>query len=185
MEKKLQESLLEGEVVRWSGRPTPFTLRQCPEHRSCVITWFMSLAAFVLIMAYFIPYYLGTQRSLLDILILSVIVAFLPLMLSLRPLLDRRCLMQNTIYAITNFRVIALVGEELMYIPVSHQLKVAIENQDAGHGNLCFGEAIGKDLRKSRTNAVLGIRKDSTQHSMLGLMFYHVDQPEQLLEYFA
>ena len=185
MEKKLQDTLLEGEQIRWSGRPAPFRLRQCPDHRSCVLTWFLSLAAFLLIMSYFVPYYLQTQRSTVDLVILTVVVAFLPVMLSMRPLLDKYCLEQTTIYAITNFRVIAIVQDELMYIPLNHQLKVAIEKQDQDRGHLCFDAAVGKDIRKSRTNAVLGIRRDGTQNNMLGMMFYNVNEPEQLLDYFA
>lgn len=52
-------------------------------------------------------------------------------------------------------------------------------------GNLCFGEAVGLRSGNSRSNAVLGIRESSSQNDMLGMLFYHVSHPEQLLRYVA
>ena len=51
--------------------------------------------------------------------------------------------------------------------------------------NLCFGEAVGCGSGNSRSNAVLGIRESSSQNDMLGMLFYHVSHPEQLLRYVA
>ena len=106
-------------------------------------------------------------------------------MLSLRPLMDKFCLEKNTLYAITDRRVIALVKDDLMYIPLDQKPAVSVEGRDRDCGNLCFGEAVGCGSGNSRSNAVLGIRESSSQNDMLGMLFYHVSHPEQLLHYIA
>ena len=57
-----------------------------------------------------------------------------------------------------------------------------MEHRADGCGNLCFGKMIGQPLRKSRTLAVLGLRDDDSRFLMQGLMFYHVDRPDQIME---
>lgn len=39
MEQRLQEVLLDGEIVRWSGRPSPFKLMSIPSRTSLLLTW--------------------------------------------------------------------------------------------------------------------------------------------------
>ena len=181
MEQRLQEILHDGEEVRWTGRPIPFKLLNCPEHRSIFLTWVIS--AFLLFCALF---FLAShpQRGM-DWLIVLVVAAFLPGMVSIRPLLDKLCLEKNTLYAITNLRVIALVHDDLMYIPLHHGMKVAVEQSDQDCGNLCFEDAVGRDQNKSRSHAVLGIRAGGQESDILGLLFYHIRHPETLLPYFA
>ncbi|MFQ9472662.1 MAG: hypothetical protein ACLR0P_05570 [Oscillospiraceae bacterium] len=117
MEQRLHEILMDGEQVRWTGRPSPFKLMQCPERNTFFVTWLLSGAAILLALLYLLPTLNSDQRGGADWFIMLVVVAFLPAMLSLRPLMDKLCLEKNTIYAITDRRVIALVKDDLMYIP--------------------------------------------------------------------
>ena len=182
MEQRLHEILMDGEQVRWTGRPSPFKLMRCPERNTFFVTWLLSGAAILL---YLLPTLNSDQRGGADWFIMLVVVAFLPAMLSLRPLMDKLCLEKNTIYAITDRRVIALVKDDLMYIPLDQKPAVSVEGRDRDCGNLCFGEAVGCGSGNSRSNAVLGIRESSSQNDMLGMLFYHVSHPEQLLRYVA
>lgn len=184
MEQRLHEILMDGEQVRWTGRPSPFKLMQCPERNTFFVTWLLSGAAVLLALFYLLPALDSTQRGGADWFVMLV-VAFLPAMLSLRPLLDKLCLEKNTLYAITDRRVIALVKDDLMYIPLEQKPAVSVEGRDRDCGNLCFGEAVGCGSGNSRSNAVLGIRESSSQNDMLGMLFYHVSHPEQLLRYIA
>ena len=118
MEQRLHEILMDGEQVRWTGRPSPFKLMQCPERNTFFVTWLLSGAAILLALLYLLPTLNSDQRGGADWFIMLVVVAFLPAMLSLRPLMDKLCLEKNTIYAITDRRVIALVKDDLMYIPL-------------------------------------------------------------------
>ena len=45
MEQRLHEILMDGEQVRWTGRPSPFKLMQCPERKTFFATWLLSGAA--------------------------------------------------------------------------------------------------------------------------------------------
>ena len=162
MEQRLQEVLLDGEIVRWSGRPSPFKLMSIPSRTSLLLTWVLCSAA------------------------LAVIAAFLPAMISIRPLLDKWSLEHDTIYAITNYRVLALVKNNLMYIPLGRILTHSIEARDGESGNLCFCEAVGQSSSKMLDNAILGVRCGSpAQSGVPGLLFFHIPQPESLLGYLS
>ena len=129
MEQRLHEILMDGEQVRWTGRPSPFKLMQCPERNTFFVTWLLSGAAVLLALFYLLPALDSTQRGGADWFVMLVVVAFLPAMLSLRPLLDKLCLEKNTLYAITDRRVIALVKDDLMYIPLEQKPAVSVEGR--------------------------------------------------------
>ncbi len=59
-----------------------------------------------------------------------MIAAFLPRHDLHPPLLDKWSLEHDTIYAITNYRVLALVKNNLMYIPLGRILTHSIEARD-------------------------------------------------------
>ena len=186
MEEKLKDILLDGEEVRWSGRPAPFKLLELPSRKSILATWIISGCALALVLVFLIPFYIQTGRSLLDTAVVLVVAAFLPLMLSSRPVLDKRCLERDTLYAITNFRAIALVKEDMMFIPLSPKLKTAVAAQDGACGSLCLGEAVDVTPGKQLATAVIGMRTEgSANPNVRGMMFYHVNDPESLLRYFA
>lgn len=186
MEQRLNNILLDGEEVRWSGRPAPFKLMDLPSRSMILATWILSSAALALVLGFLIPFYIRTGRSLLDTVVLLVITAFLPLMLSLRPVLDKRSLEHSTLYAITNYRAIAFIKDDVMFIPLSRKLKTAVAAQEGSCGSLCFGEAVDISRRKHLSTAVVGVRADgSSNPSVHGMMFYHVNEPESLLRYLA
>ncbi|MEA4932312.1 MAG: hypothetical protein VB071_01780 [Lawsonibacter sp.] len=192
MDNRLHAALWDGEEIRWSGRPKPFRLMDKTFQSSILITWVISALVVLAAAGLLIPSLAADSRSLSDIVILSVIILFLPVIilflpviLSARPLMDKRCLEEKTIYAITNFRIIAIVKDEVMYLPIGKGMKVTVEYQEDGCGTLRFGELVGKPARKSRTHAVLGLHSDNSKADVLGLLFYHVDQPDQLTRYFA
>lgn len=185
MDNRLHAALWAGEALRWSGRPKPFRLMDKNFQSSILITWVISalimLAAAVLLI---LPLATGS-RALSDLVILSVMILFLPVILSARPLMDKHCLEEQTIYAITNYRIIVIVKDDVMSLPIGKGMKVAVDDQEDGCGTIRFGELVGKPARKSRAHAVLGLRSDDSKTSIIGLLFYHVDRPDQLMRYFA
>ena len=118
MDTRLKNILWEGEEVRWSGRPKPFSLFDHDSKNSILLTWIVSalvLAAVIVLMVF--SSITGT-RSFTDVLIMAIVALFLPVALSARPFMDKKCLEKNTLYAITNFRIIVLVKGEVMYLPL-------------------------------------------------------------------
>lgn len=71
-------------------------------------------------------------RSFTDVLIMAIVALFLPVALSARPFMDKKCLEKNTLYAITNFRIIALVKGEVMYLPLVKGIKTAVQSHEDG-----------------------------------------------------
>ena len=94
-----------------------------------------------------------------------MIAAFLPRHDLHPPLLDKWSLEHDTIYAITNYRVLALVKNNLMYIPLGRILTHSIEARDGGGGNLCFCEAVGQSSSKCWTTPFWGVRCGSPAQS--------------------
>ena len=185
MDTRLKNILWEGEEVRWSGRPKPFSLFDHDSKNSILLTWIVSalvLAAVIVLMVF--SSITGT-RSFTDVLIMAIVALFLRVALSARPFMDKKCLEKNTLYAITNFRIIALVKGEVMYLPLVKGIKTAVQSHEDGFGSLRFGELVGKPAKKSRDHAVIGMRNVDSREDMAGLMFYHIDQPGQLLRYLA
>lgn len=186
MEQRLNDILLDGEEVRWSGRPAPFKLMDLPSRNIILATWIICGTALIAVLSFLIPFYIQTNRNLLDMVVLLIIISFLPLMVSFRPVLDKRCLERSTLYAITNYRAIAFVKDDVMFIPLSRKLKTAVQAQDGSYGSLCFGEAVDVITRKQLSTAVIGVRTEgSSNPNVHGMMFYHVNEPESLLRYLA
>ncbi|OUQ82223.1 hypothetical protein [Flavonifractor sp. An100] len=185
METRLKEALWEGEEVRWSGRPKPFELMEQSFKSSILLTWAVSACVLAAVLYLLVTSLASGTRTIGDAFILAIITLFLPAILSARPIMDKKCLEEKTIYAITNFRIIAIVKDEVMYLPIGKGMKVAVEQQADGCGNLRFGELVGKPSKKSRAHAVLGLRSSDESRDVQGLLFYHVDQPDQLMRYLA
>ena len=63
MEQRLHEILMDGEQVRWTGRPSPFKLMRCPERNTFFVTWLLSGAAILLALLYLLPTLNSARRS--------------------------------------------------------------------------------------------------------------------------
>ena len=185
LETRLDEILWDEEKVRWSGRPKPFQLMEATVKQSFILTWVTSILILLAVVATLAPALASGSRSVSDVLIMSTIVLFLPVILSVRPFLDKQCQEKQTIYAITNFRIIAIIKDEVMYLSINKGMQVSVDSQADGCGHLRFGDVVGQPARKNRVHAILGLRSGSTKSDMMGLMFYHVDRPERVLAYLS
>ena len=136
MEARLKEALWEGEEVRWTGRPKHFPLLG-PDSKNGILTaWILSGLVLAAMVLFLVPQIASGSRSISESLVMATVALFVPGILSVRPFLDQRCLEQNTLYAITNYRIIAIVKEDLLYLPIGKELRAAVENRADGCGNL-------------------------------------------------
>lgn len=182
MEARLKEALWQGEEVRWTGRPKPFALLGPDSKTGILVTWVISGLVLAAMIMFLVPQLISGYRTVSECLVMAVVALFVPAILSVRPFLDKKCLERNTLYAVTNYRIIAVVKEDVLYLPISKGLVAAVEHRSGGCGNVCFGKMVGQPLRKSRTLAVLGLHDDDNRFLMEGLMFYHLDRPDQVME---
>ena len=187
MENQLNHILLDGEEIRWSGRPAPFKLLDLPARNSLIFTWIISGCILGLTLGLFIASFVSTSLAPWEFGVLLLALLVLPLMIAIRPVLDRRCLLRDTVYAITNCRVIAMIKGDVMYVPLTQKLKTAIASCRDGFGTLCFGEAVDISARKELSTAVIGVRNtgDIANPNVPGIVFYHIRHPETLLRYLA
>ena len=187
MEDQLNQILLDGEEVRWSGRPSPFKLMDLPARNALIFTWVISGCVLGLMVGAFIAFFVFSPFEPLDFGVLLLALLCLPLMAAFRPILDRRCLLHDTIYAITNCRVIAMIKGDVMYVPLTRKLKTTTASCRGSFGNLCFGEAVHIPARKELSAAVIGVRTmgDIANPSVPGILFYNIRHPETLLRYLA
>lgn len=178
MEKRLQAALLEGEQVRWSGRPAKFRLMQSAYRSATVLTWLMSVCVILLVAYFLAPYYFDHALTG-NMLLAAAVMVLMAAMLSVRPLLDKRALERETLYAITDRRIIAIVKDEVMVLPAENGLPLAVKGWDGGCANLYFGKAVQVPVYKSRVYAMSGVREYTDE--LDGVVFYHVDEPETLV----
>lgn len=65
-----------------------------------------------------------------------------------------------------------------MSLVINDNTKIAVENRANGTGNVCFNDAIGKNIAKSRVYSILGVKDIDGAKSVLGLVFYNVKNPD-------
>lgn len=183
MEQKLQTTLKDNEKVLWFGRPTKSKLFQSPDRISQYVAWGVMILMTILAFGVFLPYALSVGKSTGIILIGLVPMLFVPLAVAIRPYLDKKILEQNTIYAITDQRIIAVVKDNVMTMSRAQPLNNTIESRDGNSGNICFNAAIGKPEKNSRANAVLGFKRGND--SVAGLLFFHVSNPDEIVKALA
>lgn len=177
METMLNQILNKDEKVLWFGRPVHNELSKAPDRTRQYINWGILALALGISVLGFLPYALSSGRSWDVILVTLLMINFIPVIMALRPMLDLRVLDRQTIYAITDRRIIAIVKNSIMELPRSRDMSLSVDRRDGVHGDLCFNGAVGKPTRDSRANAVLGCRDE---RGLNGLIFYHVADPDYI-----
>jgi len=184
MEDRLKSALDESEKIIWYGTPQKIKLFSAPDKVSQYVAWGVTALMFLFSFGYFLPNSIVSGREMSAIIIALVVFNFVPLTIAIRPFLDKRQLEKNTIYAITDKRVIAIVKDKVHALPRDNSLVAAVTEHDGKTGNLCFNAAITAPVKKSRTNAVLGCSSED-HRTVRGIVFYHIANPEALGQYFA
>ena len=182
MERKLETNLHPDEKLLWFGRPTPSKLMRAPDKTIQVILWMVSMAVAGVTLGVFLPYALNAGIGTDVIVIMLLLLNFIPLALAVRPFLDKKVLEKNTVYAVTDQRVIAVVKNTVLSLP-REGLRWDVTSRDGASGNLCFNTAISASPVRSRAQAVMGVKSDGEKVD--GIIFYHIQDPEGVMEAMA
>lgn len=185
MEQQLSNYLLEGETIRWSGRTSPFRLRDLPFRTSFYAMWIISAAAAVAVVLLLLPALISGQRSLGNTLIILAITLAIPAIMSLQPFSDKYKLEKNVLYAITNLRAITMVDGQILSLPLRSSTNASVCQRRGDCGTLFIGSAEHRDDRHTLTDAVTGIPRDDEDNQIDGLLFFHIPHPDQLLDFFS
>ncbi len=181
MEDLLRKSLLEGEAVLWSGKAVPFKLLEPPYGKSLCAVWVLSTVWIVGFAALYIPFALNTGIEWNTIVPMLVLADFLPVLLSVRPLLDKRELESKTLYAITNYRVFSITKDQVKSLFLKEETELDIVAESNGCGTVRIGLACKKSPLFLRSHALMGV-KDETGKKVAGLAFYHLRAPKETVE---
>lgn len=183
MERKLRQALWDDERILWFGRPTRGDLLRAPDRLSQCFAWAVSAALTTVAFAFLLPRALDEGQGFGSILLCLLTMVFLPLTVAVRPYLDKQLLEHETVYAITDRRIIAIVRDNVMIMPRTESTRCAVDGRDGSGGNVYFDCAIGSPLEKSRANAVTGFKcgGGSTQ----GIIFFHVHEPDEVAKLLA
>ena len=101
MDTQLKNILWEGEEVRWSGRPKPFPLIDQDSKNSILLTWIVSALVLAAVVVLMIFSAIAGTHSFTEVLIMAAVALFLPVVLSTRPFMDKKCLEESTLYALS------------------------------------------------------------------------------------
>ena len=185
MEQQLHPYLLDGETVLWSGRTSPFKLRELPFRSALYLLWLISAAAAAMALLFLLPPLLSGQRSLGNTLIILVILLSIPAILSLQPFSDKYKLETSVLYAITNLRAITMVDGQVLSLPLRSSTNASVGQRRGECGTLIIGSNAQWDNRRTLTDAVTGIPHLTEENQIDGLLFFHIPHPDQLLQYFS
>ncbi|MBS6366536.1 MAG: hypothetical protein KH420_04240 [Clostridiales bacterium] len=178
MDEKLKSVLLKGETVKWTGRPEKSKLLEKPFGTRLYITWAIAAVVLIVSCVLLVPIAVNSDVYTVETIALIIAINFAPVMLSFQPIYDKSRLENSTLYAITDCRVLVLSKENVISLPIDEHIQIAVENRANGTGNVCFNDAIGKSIARSRTNSILGIKDMDGAKSVIGLVFYNVKNPD-------
>ena len=178
MDEKLKAALMNGETVKWTGRPEASKLLEKPFGTRLYITWAIAAVVLIVSCVLLMPTVVTSDIYRVECIALLIAVNFALVMLSFQPIFDLKRLENKTLYAITDQRVLVISKEDVMSLVINDNTKIAVENRANGTGNVCFNDAIGKNIAKSRVYSILGVKDIDGAKSVLGLVFYNVKNPD-------
>ncbi len=185
MEQQLRSCLLEGETIRWMGRPSPFCLSRLPFRRSFYLTWLAFAGCSAAAALLLFPPLLDGRRSLFSTAVILAAVLAVPALFSLQPFSDKYKLERHTLYAITNLRALTMVDGHVLSLPLRRGVPTSVYLKDGICGTLCIGTEDQPPALYTLTAAVTGISHTSGDSGIDGLLFFHVPDPDELLPYFS
>jgi len=182
MEKKLNDHLIEGEKILWTGSPDFVALGKTNK------PFIVGKAALVILaMAIFLVYYLSQVAAGAAEMKISafVIVAALTALVVLPEILDANKL-KKTIYAVTNRRLISVVSGSVESVEYSKIKEYAFEEDADGQVSLLCGDhAMQSKPRLRRLLTILGTRLSEDKTVCESFVFYGVPEADKVQKLIA
>lgn len=167
-----KDSLIAGEKMLWSGKPQNVKLTDPCAKTSLYITWVIAGIWVILAFALYLPYAITIGITGLQLVVVLIVFCCIPILLFAMPLRDVRTLKNDTFYAVTDHRIMAVNKERRMIMLRQPSLSVKkVPSGDAGTSCVLFGTAAEKTARSWRNMAVMG---DDNEAKIIGMMFYQI-----------
>ena len=162
--KNWESSLIEGEQLKWQGRPTVTGIFD-PANKAIIYAEFIiGIAWIVWSLVYYLPQNTG--------IISFVIIDLVPFFLILLPILNARSI-KKTNYAITDQRVIIDLNGQEYYMPYDESTEIKKKDD----GTIILGAAVKAKASKERHLLLFRGVMDS-QKNTIGVVLYTPDDPE-------
>ena len=182
MEKKLQDHLIEDEKILWTGSPEFVTLDKTNK------PFIVAKAGIVLAaMAIFVAYYISFAAATGTDFKLSVlfIIAALTALVVLPEILDANKL-KKCLYAVTDRRLITIVGENMDSVEYCKIKEYAFEEDADGQVSLlCGPRAMSAKPRLRRLNTVLGARLTEDKTTCDSFVMYGIPDADKVKKLIA
>ena len=102
MDEKLKAALMNGETVKWTGRPEASKLLEKPFGTRLYITWAIAAVVLIVSCVLLMPTVVTSDIYRVECIALLIAVNFAPVMLSFQPIFDLKRLENKTLYANIN-----------------------------------------------------------------------------------
>ncbi len=176
---RIKKELRNGEEVIWAGKPKDFALMSEEVKSSFFTRWIVcAVVAVALLVVYFIANANAEQGVKSGIIILCLLV---PIYLACLPVLDKRNILKNCKYYVTDKRVIIDHAEKEFYSINKSCLRSEIVENEGGTITVMLGSLAGMKAGKRRSKAVIPDKDDGGV--VTGLVIYNVDADAK--NYFA
>lgn len=182
MEKKLYDHLIEEEKVLWTGSPEFIAMDKT--NKPFILG---KAAAVIAVMAAFVVYYMVQVAAGAAEMKISafVIVAALTALVTLPEILDANKL-KKTLYAVTDRRLISIVGSNVESVEYCKIKQYAFEEDADGQVSLLCGErAMASKPRLRRLYTILGTRLTEDKSTCDSFVFYGVPEADKVKKLIA
>lgn len=177
MEQKLNENLIDGEKLLWSGKPEFKTLGET--HKKAFAAKVVVIVA--ALVAFFAYYFSGVKAGTIPFKVMAVVImlviAAVPLMLEW---LDAQK-MKKTVYAVTDKRLITLVDTAVNAVSYDQvkEFKFA-EDADGQVSLVCGCDMMKKNPRSYRASAVYGLRMKADNSECERFVMYAIPEADKV-----
>ena len=182
MEKKqeqLEKLLADDETVLWQSRPESFGLLAGTYRNSFLRRIAVCVAAMAVVLILYS--FAVSGRGIAYSPVVVVLVLAVGLFLIFRQILDDSRIRKTALYAVTDRRLIVLVGKDVRIAALDEVPSWAIRRDEDGYASALFGEtAVNCIPGKWRELALCGTYKEEDTGVCKALVFYAVPDPDAL-----
>ena len=170
----LHKVLEQGETIRWSGTPQPYSLFDESRKNSTIFTLSLALVVGIFLVGGY--YGLSATRDMEIKSGVMIFLIFVPLFIIWMPLADKGKV-KKLLYAVTDKRAIVVSGSDSKPItmPLSAVDDIRIDNADNSNCHVRVGSAVFKaSTKKLPVLAFRGENDSEDNQTYKGLVFFNV-----------
>ena len=178
------ESVLEqGETVSWKGEPAKIDLLAAPHGAMIILRWAVCFVI-LLFMLWFALFFNSDVNNTSNVWVFVILVIAALGYISVRPIIDMFTIQQNTVFCITNTRVIVFLLKSQIKVKYVFYKEVAefdIDMLSDKCGNIYIGSRAPNSLRMSRFDN-LTFPGEGDQ-PVRPLVLYNIESPYKVVEF--